>query len=359
MSGGVDSSVAAALLLERGHEVIGLTMDLFSLSSEACRDEGLQSCCGAKARRDAAGVAAALGIPHYTADFRKDFERAVIADFCGEYRRGRTPNPCVRCNALVKFGCLWKRARRLGADRLATGHHARVEYDPSRKRFLLKKGFDRAKDQSYFLHALTQDQLGRSLFPVGGMTKAEVRRTAARLGLAVAAKPESQEICFIPDRDYARFLRERIPAAFRPGPIVDREGRILGEHRGIIHYTIGQRKGMGVAGPHPYYVLSLNPATNTVVVGRGEELMKRRLRVADVNWIAVENLKDEREAAVKIRYRHPGAKAVLKPVKPGEVIVEFKRPQRAITPGQSAVFYDGETVLGGGLIATALDDARS
>jgi len=356
MSGGVDSSVAAALLVEQGHEVVGITMDLFPLPSRACREGDLQSCCGLSARADAVRVAAALGISHVTADFRKDFERAVIADFCEEYRRGRTPNPCIRCNRLVKFELLWKRVRRLGAERLATGHHARIEYDRSRKRFLLKKGFDQAKDQSYFLHSLTQEQLARTLFPVGGMTKADVRRAAARLGLSVAAKPESQEICFVPDRDYARFLRERMPAAFRPGPIVDRTGRIVGQHRGIAHYTIGQRKGMGVAGPHPYFVLSLDPDTNTVVLGRGEELMKKRLRVAEVNWIAVKGLARAREAAVKIRYRHREARAVLRPSKAGEVVVEFERPQRAVTPGQSAVFYDGEIVLGGGIIAAALDE---
>jgi len=359
MSGGVDSSVAAALLVEAGHDVTGVTMDLFALPAGACRADDLQSCCGRTARADAARVAAALGIAHVTADFRKDFERAVVADFCREYARGRTPNPCVRCNRLMKFEILWKRVRRLGAERLATGHHARIEYDRSRRRFLLKKGFDAAKDQSYFLYVLTQDQLARTLFPVGGMTKAEVRRTAARLGLSVAAKPESQEICFIPDRDYVRFLRARMPDAFRPGLIVDREGRVVGGHQGVAHFTIGQRKGMGVAGPHPYYVVSLDPDANRVVLGRGEDLLSRSLRVVDVNWIAIKGLVRPRPAAVKIRYRHREAAALLRPSESGEVFVEFEAPQRAVTPGQSAVFYEGDAVLGGGTIAAGLDAGGS
>jgi tRNA-specific 2-thiouridylase len=357
MSGGVDSSVAAALLVEAGHDVTGITMDLFRLPRGACRSEGLQSCCGKAARADAARVASALGIPHLTADLRREFERTVIADFCGEYARGRTPNPCVRCNGLVKFDLLWERARRLGAERLATGHHARIAYERARRRYVLRKGFDAAKDQSYFLYAMTQDHLARTLFPVGEMTKADVRKAAARLGLSVASKPESQEICFIPDRDYARFLRARIPGAFRPGPIVDREGRVVGGHRGIAHFTIGQRKGMGVAGPYPYYVLSLDPDTATVVLGRSEDLLRRRLRVADVHWVALPGLSRPRAAAVKIRYRHQEAAAVLRPAGAGEVLVEFEAPQRAVTPGQAAVFYEGDAVLGGGTIVEALGES--
>ena len=357
MSGGVDSSVAAALLVEAGRGVVGITMDLFPLVRRAGRAAGPPAACGRSAARDAARVAAILGIRHVAADLHEAFERTVVDDFCREYARGRTPNPCVRCNRLVKFDLLWEKARRLGAARLATGHYARVAYDRSRRRWLLKKGVDEAKDQSYFLSGLTQDQLARTLFPLGAMTKAEVRRTAARLGLGpgVAARPESQEICFVPGRDYAGFLRKRIPAAFRPGPIVDREGRVVGRHKGIIHFTVGQRKGMGVAGPHPYYVIALDPEADAVVLGRDEDLWRRRVRVVGVNWVALRGLARARRAAVKIRHRQREAPARLRPGAGGSVLVEFESPQRAVTPGQTAVFYDGDVVLGGGTIDAALD----
>ncbi|MBN2206434.1 MAG: tRNA 2-thiouridine(34) synthase MnmA [Candidatus Aminicenantes bacterium] len=361
MSGGVDSSVAAALLVEAGRDVAGITMDLFAPGEWTGRAKEAVAGLERNAARDAARVAAALGIRHVTVDLHAAFERAVVSDFCREYARGRTPNPCVRCNRLVKFDLLWRKARRLGAVRLATGHHARVAYDRSRRRVLLKKGLDAAKDQSYFLYGLTQDQLSRTLFPVGGLTKAEVRRAAARLGLGrgLAARPESQEVCFIPGRDYARFLGERIPDAFRPGPIVDRRGQTIGTHQGIIHFTVGQRRGMGVSGPHAYYVVSLDPDTNTVVLGRDEDLRRRRIRVVDVNWIANEKLTRTRRAFVKIRYRHREAAARIRPLAGGEVIVEFETPQRAVTPGQAAVFYDGDVVLGGGTIEAALDENGS
>ena len=350
MSGGVDSSVAAALLQAEGREVVGVTMTLFALPRAACASDELRSCCGAGARRDAGAVAAVLGIPFFLADFRRTFERAVVEDFIAEYRRGRTPNPCLRCNRFVKFGPLLRRAGRLGADRLATGHYARLETDAASGRRLLKKGIDPDKDQSYFLYPLSQDELRRTIFPVGHLRKAEVRALAERFGLPVAGKPESQEICFVPDDDYGRFLRERVPEAFVPGPIVDRAGRTIGRHAGILNFTIGQRKGMGISAPRPLYVIAIDPAENTVVAGPNEDLFRARLRVSDAHWVAISGLRGPLRAAVKVRYRHAEAPAVLHPDEGGVVVVEFDKPQRAVTPGQAAVFYDGEFVLGGGTI---------
>ncbi len=350
MSGGVDSSVAAALLLDDGYPVIGLTMNLFGLPGGVCESETLRSCCGAAARRDAGAVAAVLGIPFYVADFRRTFEKAVIDDFVAEYRLGRTPNPCLRCNRFVKFGPLLLRAGRLGAGVLATGHYARVERDEASGRWLLRKGIDPDKDQSYFLYPLTQALLARVVFPVGGLRKAEVRALAEKRGLPVARKPESQEICFVPDDDYAGFLKARVPEAFRPGDIVDPEGRRIGRHAGIAHYTIGQRKGLGIAAAHPLYVVGIDAAANRVTAGPGEALFRRRLTARDLNWVALPGLTSSRPARVKIRSRHAEAAAVLHPEGEDAVTVEFERAQRAITPGQAAVFYEGDVVLGGGTI---------
>ncbi|MHB8054878.1 MAG: tRNA 2-thiouridine(34) synthase MnmA [Candidatus Aminicenantales bacterium] len=354
MSGGVDSSVAAALLKEQGLDVFGMTMNLFALPKEACASGELRSCCGAGARGDAARVAAILGIPFYIADFRRTFEREVIADFVEEYRRGRTPSPCLRCNRLVKFGPLLRRAGRLGAKRIATGHYARVDFDEARGRWRLRKGLDPEKDQSYFLYALRQEELARTIFPLGGLCKSEVRALAGRFGLPVAQKPESQEICFVPDDDYAAFLRARIPAAFRPGKIIDTAGKVIGRHEGLLNFTIGQRKGMGIAAPKPLYVVALDPATNTVIAGRNEELYRSSLAVADVHWGAIAGIDGPTAATVKIRSRHEGASATLAPGPDGTIVVEFAQSQRAITPGQAAVFYDGDVVLGGGTIARVL-----
>lgn len=350
MSGGVDSSVAAALLREQGHEVIGVTMNLYSLPKEVCRSENLKSCCGWQAQADANRVAIALGIPHYVVDFRREFERTVVEDFSREYGRGRTPNPCIRCNQFIKFDLLLERARNLEADYMATGHYAQVEFDPATDRYLLKKGKDRDKDQSYFLYTLTQAQLAMTLFPLGGLTKKDVRIIAARLALPVAQKEESQEICFVPDRNYAKFLRERIPQAFRPGPILDVQNRVVGRHEGIIHFTIGQRKGMGIAAPHPLYVLSIDAEKNTIVVGKNEDLYRSRLEASDVNLIAFETLDEPKDVLAKIRYKHAEANATISPLDSGSIRVDFEKPQRAITPGQAVVFYDGDTVGGGGII---------
>jgi len=349
MSGGVDSSVAAALLLERGYEVIGLTMDLFALPPELCRQETLRSCCGRGAVESANAVAARLGIPHYLIDLKEAFDKYVITDFCEEYRRGRTPNPCIRCNQYLKFGLLWEKAQKLGADFIATGHHAQIEYNPRDSLYYLKKGKDRSKDQSYFLYPITQSQLEHTLFPVGGYTKEEIRKIARQLGLPSAERAESQEVCFIPDRDYIRFLKERIPAAFQPGPIVDENNRRIGTHQGIAAYTIGQRRGMGIAFSHPLYVVALKPAENIVVAGEKASLYRSSLLASRVNFI---NPPQERCFKVKarIRYRHEEAEAVVECIDDARVKVDFSRPQRAITPGQSVVFYDGDYVLGGGVI---------
>lgn len=355
MSGGVDSSVTAALLKEQGYEVIGVTMNLFSLPKEYCKSENLRSCCGWRAVEDANRVALSLGISHYVADFRQPFERKVIADFCAEYARGRTPNPCIRCNEYIKFVALMERAKRLKADYLATGHHARIVYDSQTRRYLLKKGKDKKKDQSYFLYSMTQNQLALTLMPIGDLTKEEVREKARQLGLPVAQRPESQEICFVPDRDYAGFLRTRIPEAFRSGPIIDLENRVLGYHKGIVHYTIGQRRGMGIAAPHPLYVLALQSDKNTVVVGTNEQLYQKTLVASRVNYISIDKLKEPLTIKAKIRYKHREAKALLTPLDSNQALVEFEKLQRAITPGQAVVFYNKDVVVGGGLIDRTID----
>ena len=355
MSGGVDSSAAAALLKEKGYEVIGVTMKLFSLPPEFCRRESLRSCCGWKATEDAHDVAITLGIPHYIVDFRKHFEKKVISDFCEEYTQGRTPNPCIRCNQFIKFDVLMKCLKKFDADYLATGHHARITYDSKRRRYLLRKGRDADKDQSYFLYVLSQEQLSRILMPVGEFTKQEVRRKAKKWGLGVAERAESQEICFIPDNDYVGFLRSRIPGAFQPGPIIGLENRVLGQHKGIACFTIGQRRGMGIAASHPLYVLEILSERNAVVVGTNDQLYKKRLLASRINLISVDRLKVPLAVKAKIRYKHREAKARLIPLGSNQALVEFSIPQRAVTPGQSVVFYERDVVVGGGIIDKALD----
>ncbi len=340
MSGGVDSSVAAALLREEGHDVIGATMQLLPSDGH-----------GSHAEIDAGQVAHRLGIPYYLLDFRDIFTREVIADFCREYSLGRTPNPCITCNRYIKFGALWERARELGADYIATGHHARVEQDAATGRYLLKKGVDIQKDQSYFLCQLTREQLSHTLFPVGNLTKEKVRQMAGELELSFADKPESHEICFIPDDDYAEFLNSHMPQAARPGPILDELGNVLGEHRGIISYTIGQRQGLGIAAAEPLYVTAIEPEQNAVVVGTKERTYGRELIASNVNWIATDRPVHPIRVKAKVRYRHPEAEAFVNTMDDGSVFVRFDEPQMAITPGQAIVFYDGDTVLGGGIIS--------
>lgn len=347
--------MAACLLKDRGYAVSGITLNIFSLSRELCRSEDLRSCCGRRAIEDAHRVALHLGIAHFVADFRKEFEAAVIADFAREYGRGRTPNPCVRCNERIKFGLLLRRAKRLGADFIATGHHARVSRDSASGRFLLKKGKDGAKDQSYFLYRLNQAQLSRILMPVGDFTKTEVREMARSKGLPVAEKKESQETCFAPLGDYPEFLARRTPWAFRPGPVKDLAGRVLGEHKGIGNYTIGQRRGLGLSAPRPLYVVAIEATKNAVIVGEERDLYRKKLLASDIRLISGERLDEPIVVKAKIRYKHREAKALVIPVSPRRARVEFERPQRAITPGQSVVFYRRDIVIGGGIVAGTLD----
>lgn len=379
MSGGVDSSVAAAMLKEAGCEVIGVTMHLWDYDRVGGNAQFEHGCCTVEDRNDARVVAGRLGIPYYVVDFREEFERGVISNFVSEYVQGRTPNPCVACNSRVKFGVLLDRARELGADYVATGHYARVALDDTASdegragdagqagqagRLVLKRGIDGNKDQSYALWEMTQEELARTAFPVGMLTKAETREIAERLAPRVAAKKDSYEICFIQDRGHERFLREwtannpvntgegllAIEDPIRPGPIVDTNGQILGEHRGHPLYTIGQRKGLGLAAGRPVYVVDILPDTNTIVVGDDEDLLSDRLMADMVNWHSAEAPAGEVRGQAKIRYRQEATPAVITPCEPGVARVDFEYPQRAVTPGQSVVFYDGETVLGGGII---------
>jgi tRNA-specific 2-thiouridylase len=305
-------------------------------------------------------VADQIGIPHYVVNLRRAFEDEVVDYFVEEYLKGRTPNPCVRCNDRIKFSLLLRKAEELKAKALATGHYARIEWDRSEKekksrRYLLLRGSDRNKDQSYFLFSLTQEQMGKIFFPLGEKSKAEVRQQALKRGLRVAQKSESQEICFVPDDDYRRFVETRKGREIsKPGEIINRQGKVLGFHRGLYSYTIGQRRGLGIAAPHPYYVLALDTEGNRVVAGVKEELGADGLVAAGVNWISFRQLEGQVEALVQIRYRHRGVQAVLSPLEGGKVRVEFRTPQRSVTPGQAAVFYQNEEVLGGGWIEKAL-----
>jgi len=353
MSGGVDSSTAAAILKDQGHEVIGLTMHLWDEDSDKLGNgERPGSVDGI---RDARRVADQIGIPHYAINLRKSFEEEVVEDFVTEYLYGRTPNPCIRCNERIKFGLLLRKAEELGAKALATGHYARITFDPGRKRYLLLKGRDRSKDQSYFLFSMTQEQLGKVLFPLGEKVKGDVRGVAERLGLQVAQKKESQEICFVPENDYRRFVEQRMGETIgRPGEIINRQGKRLGHHRGIYSYTIGQRRGLGIANPHPLYVLALDVEKNCVIAGERDELMTSGLVAAGLNWISISKLEEKMDCLVQIRYRHPGAPAILTPLEGGKVRVEFQNPQRGVTPGQAAVFYRGDEVVGGGWIEKPL-----
>ena len=349
MSGGVDSSVAATLLKERGYEVIGITMQLQPSNRLAEEADRFGGCCGLGAVTDARKVAQRLDIPHYVVNFRDVFARHVIADFCREYSLGRTPNPCIRCNQYIKFDALLKRAWELGASMIATGHYARIGNNHGR--YVLQKSTDRQKDQTYFLYMMTQQQLRHSLFPVGSLTKEEVRSIAEKFELPITDKPESQEICFIPDNDYARFLEDYTGTTSQPGPIVDRQGNILGEHRGIVSYTIGQRKGLGIASREPLYVVAIDPKKNTITVDGKDKVYATELVASDLNWISIEGPDGPMSIKAKIRYLHREAEATVTPSDKIEVMVKFREPQMAITPGQAVVFYDGDIVVGGGTIA--------
>ena len=350
MSGGVDSSVAAALLAEQGHDVIGLSMQLYDQSEG---QTAFGSCCALDDLYDARKVAAAIRIPHYILNFERQFNEQVVSNFVREYTAGRTPLPCAHCNSDLKFATLVDRAAGFGAKAVATGHYARVERD-SVGRYLLKRAVDPAKDQSYFLFSLTQDQLAHAVFPVGDRPKDAVRAYARARRLPVADKADSQEICFIPDHDYARFVASHAPDAAHDGPIVDETGRLLGRHDGIHHFTIGQRKGLGLGaspshGGTPMYVLHLRPADGTVIVGPKASLERTTLAASQVNWI-VEPPTGPVRAAAQIRHRHQAAPATITALGPGRAEAVFDAPQLAVTPGQAVVFYDGDVVLGGGWI---------
>jgi tRNA-specific 2-thiouridylase len=347
MSGGVDSSVAASLLAEAGYDVVGLSMQLYDQRESP---EAFGSCCSLDDLHDARRVASTIGIPHYIVNFEERFRATVVDNFVREYAAGRTPIPCVHCNSDLKFATLLERASGLGASAVATGHYARVTFDEESRRYRLLRGVDADKDQSYFLFSLTQEQLAHAIFPVGHLTKPEVRAHAERLGLSVAAKPDSHEICFVPDGDAGGFVARRIGEDDRSGDIVDTSGRVLGRHRGIHRLTVGQRKGLGLAEGKPMYVLRLEPADSRVVVGPREELGSARLSASQVNWIAGAPPSTARRVTARIRHRHKDAPATLTTEGDRHASLLFDEPQLAVTPGQAVVFYDREEVLGGGWI---------
>ena len=354
MSGGVDSSTAAGLLKKESYQVIGITMQIWSSDRIASEADKLGGCCSLVAVEDARRVAQKLDIPYYVMNFRKVFAEKVITDFCEEYKRGRTPNPCIRCNQYIKFTALLERAEKLGARFIATGHYARIEFDRTRRRHLLKKGIDSKKDQSYVLYAMTQFQLKHTLMPLGNLTKEKVRRMAREWALPVADKSESQEICFIPDDDYGEFLKECLPRTTKPGPILDREGKVLGEHQGILFYTVGQRKGLGMAMGEPVYVVSIDRKKNAIVVGKDSDVYADELVATGINYVDREKLTEPIRVKAKIRYGAREAEAIVTPLDKDKVQVKFRKPQRAITPGQAVVFYDGDVLVGGGTIAKSV-----
>ncbi len=347
MSGGVDSSVAAALLLEKGYKVIGVTMQLWPDAGRAEREGG---CCSLSAVEDARRVADKLGIPYYVMNFKDYFKDKVIEYFVKEYLEGKTPNPCIACNRYVKFEELLRRAHSLDAFYIATGHYARIEFDESRNRFLLKESATREKDQTYALYNMTQYQLEHTLMPLGEYTKDKTREIAGRLGLDVADKPDSQEICFVDDNDYGRFIADWTSRELHRGNFVDTQGNVLGRHKGIVHYTIGQRKGLGLALGKPAYVVDIDAQNNVVVIGHAEETLGKNFIVEDMNFISIDKLERPLQVKVKIRYSASPADAEIIPLEGDTVEVRLRIPQRAITPGQSTVFYMDNLVVGGGII---------
>lgn len=348
LSGGVDSSVAAYLLKEQGYDVIGVTMQIWQ-EEDSCTVEENGGCCGLSAVEDARRVAQKLDIPYYVMNFRKEFQKQVIDYFTREYLEGRTPNPCIACNRYVKWESLLKRSLEIGADYIATGHYARVEQLPN-GRYAIRNSVTAKKDQTYALYNLTQEQLARTLMPVGAYTKDEIRKIAEEAGLLVAHKKDSQEICFVPDNDYAGFIKNSTGKTIPKGNFVLADGKVIGEHQGIIHYTIGQRKGLNLSMGHPVLVTKIRPDSNEVIIGENEDLFVNTLICDRVNFMAMEGLDGEVRLKAKIRYNHPGAECVISPAEDGKVRVTFDQPQRAITPGQAVVFYQGEYVAGGGII---------
>ncbi len=348
MSGGVDSSVAAYLLKKEGYDVIGVTMQIWQddYNEEGRKGEG---CCGITAVDDARRVAEKIGIPYYVMNFKDVFQKEVLEYFLEEYRHGRTPNPCIACNRYVKWEALLKRSLEIGADYIATGHYARVE-QLANGRFAVRNSVTAKKDQTYALYNLTQEQLKRTLMPIGAYTKEETRKIAEEAGLMVAHKPDSQDICFIPDNDYAKFIEEQTHEKSRPGNFVDKEGNVLGIHKGITHYTVGQRKGLNLSMGHPVFVTEIRPDTNEVVIGENEDVFTDRLIAGNVNYMSIGDFEGEYRTFAKIRYNHGGAPCILRKLSDGRVECIFDEPVRAVTPGQAVVFYDGEYVMGGGTI---------
>jgi len=357
MSGGVDSSVAAALLKQQGYNVIGLTMHVWDYEGVGGNILNDSSCCSLESMYDARSVCHALGIPHYVIDVRKEFEQYVIANFETEYLNGRTPNPCILCNSKIKWDVLLKKAIELGCDYFSTGHYARILFDKEIGRYILCRGLDRSKDQAYALWGLRQAQLKRTIFPLGNLSKMEVRTVASNLNLKTKNKQESQEICFVPNNDYARFLYERNPerlSEIHDGEILDKQVNVLGYHKGYPFYTIGQRKGLGLAIGKPMYVTEIDAESNKIIIGEKKDLKEQGLLANHVNWIAIEKLTSPLAVEAQIRYNDPGRGATVYPAENGCVKVMFDKFHQAVTPGQSVVFFDGDIVVGGGVIASGL-----
>ncbi|MDO4338901.1 MAG: tRNA 2-thiouridine(34) synthase MnmA [Eubacteriales bacterium] len=349
MSGGVDSSVAAYLMKQQGYDCVGVTMKLYSLPEDT--DPGKRTCCALSDTEDARSVASRLDMPYYVFNMQEQFEKDVIRKFVDTYLCGATPNPCIDCNRYMKFDALLKRAKLLGMDYIVSGHYARIEQDSSTGRFLLKKGLDSSKDQSYVLYSMTQEQLSHTLFPLGGYTKAEIRKIAAKQGFLNASKPDSQDICFVPDGDYASFIENYTGRTFPGGNFVLKDGTVVGTHKGMLRYTFGQRRGLGVAWSEPLYVCAKSQSDNTVILGRNDDLFSKSFEMEDLNLIAFDRLTAPIRCKAKTRYRQQEQWATVEPCGEDRLRVTFDTPQRAITPGQAAVLYDEDVVLGGGTIA--------
>lgn len=350
MSGGVDSSVAILLLKQHGYKVAGATMKLWDFAEVGGDIHRTGGCCDLESINNARTVCESLGAPHYVLDFTTEFKQTVIENFVSEYMAGRTPNPCILCNTHIKWELFLKRALAVGCDAIATGHYARTGYDDTTHRYFLKRGVDDTRDQSYALWGIGQDALAQTFLPLGELTKKETRRIAAEAGIKTADAEESMEICFVPDDDYERFIRDWIGEEIPSGDIVDESGKVIGRHKGIPFYTIGQRKGLGIAHPTPLYVRRIDIANNRIVAGNKADMDRAELTVSRLNWVSALPRKEPFEALVKIRYQHKAQPARLNPMKDGRLRIVFDSPQLAITPGQSAVAYDGDAVLVGGII---------